>query len=416
MVPWRPPSPRRLRRRRLQCRTSPALSCACPTIAPSPRTSSARTARFLAALRRTGNVRLACRELGVHRGTYTKRRAKCAVFATEWDMTLAAAHAAFQLAGGERMPAPSSPLPDSREGPGVGPSTGLRTRGGEPMIVRQANGRLQLRLAPPGRMTEAAERRYLAALSATANVRLAAAAAGFAHSSFYARRKNWVGFRARMGQALKIGYDRLEYVVMERTLQAIHGAEPEQGWLAEAITGNPLPAFSFDQAFQTLCLHRNTVRLDGARPPGRRAKVEPNPHAAMFAIGRNIDAIERANHYAQSGTWSLPGEPAADAPQLPDLRHVTGWSGAATVKVTYQPGRALFGGWRIDTWEKTEEGRKKLVIPAQAGTHEHGPRQWTRYTLVRLPLICLKVARRGDCRSPAMRSAGSLRRPEPVPA
>ena len=51
---------------------------------------------FLAALRRTGNVRLACRELGVHPGTYTKRRGKCAAFATEWDMVLAAAHAAFE--------------------------------------------------------------------------------------------------------------------------------------------------------------------------------------------------------------------------------------------------------------------------------------------------------------------------------
>src|SRR5207253_10150383 len=63
-----------------------------------------QNARFLAALRQTGNVRLACRELGVHRGTYTKRRRASAAFASEWDMVLAAAHAAFQLAGGERMP------------------------------------------------------------------------------------------------------------------------------------------------------------------------------------------------------------------------------------------------------------------------------------------------------------------------
>src|SRR5205085_8151733 len=223
----------------------------------------------------------------------------------------------------------------SREGQGVGPSSDLRTKGGEPTIVRQANGRLQLRLAPPGRMTETAERHFLAALAASANVRLAAAAAGFAHSSFYARRRTWVGFNARMGQALKIGYDRLEYVVMERTLEAIHGAEPEQAWLAAAIRDNPLPPLSFDQDFQTLCLHRNTVRLDGMRPPGRRSKVAPTPGQAMFAIGRNIDAIQRAEHYEVTGSWTLPGEPAAEAPKLPPLEQVSGWSAAASVRVAY---------------------------------------------------------------------------------
>jgi hypothetical protein len=338
-----------------------------------------QNAAFLAALRRTGNVRLACRELRVHRATYTKRRAKCAAFATLWDMALAAAHAAFQLAGGARPPAarqgrkgqgirssraksrgaPDDSVPTPfdvvypEQGRGAQDERGgsnLKTKGGEPTIVRLKNGRLQLRLAPPGRMTDAAEQAYLAALAANANIRLAAKAAGFAHSSFYARRRTWVGFDARMGQALRIGYDRLEYVVMERTLQALTGAE-EQGWLGAAIRDNPLPPLTFGQAFQVLCLHRNTVRLDGMRPPGRRSKVEPSPGAAMFALGRNIDAITRANHYQTTGTWTLPGEPA-EAPKLPPLEQVTDWSKAATVKVTCHPGRVLFGGWRVEDWQR----------------------------------------------------------------
>ena len=137
-------------------------------------------ARFLAALRRTGNVRLACRELRVNRSTYTKRRTKCAAFATQWDMTLAAAHAAFHLAGGMRMPdgqgtvtrdCPHSSLRTKE--PVLSEAEGLRTKGGEPTIVRTRNGRLQLRLAPPGRMTRAAEQLFFSALSASANVRLA---------------------------------------------------------------------------------------------------------------------------------------------------------------------------------------------------------------------------------------------------
>lgn len=231
------------------------------------------------------------------------------------------------------------------------------------MIVRQGNGRLQLRLAPPGRMTDAAERHYLAALAASANIRLAAKATGFAHSSFYARRDRWVGFRMRMNQSLAIGYDRIEYVVMERALQAFQGVE-EQGWLGAMVRDNPLPPLSFNQAFQTLCLHRNTVRLDGMRPPGRPAKVERTPAQAMFAIGQRIDAIERADHYVATGSWTLPEEPAAQRPALPALALVTGWGakaapepagGATTVKVTWNADRALFGGWRLDTWEKRKK-------------------------------------------------------------
>jgi hypothetical protein len=80
-----------------------------------------QNAAFLAALRRTGNVRLACRTLGVPRATYTRRRKTCAAFATEWDMVLTAAHAAFQLAGGERMPESPGTVtrncPHSRDNP-----------------------------------------------------------------------------------------------------------------------------------------------------------------------------------------------------------------------------------------------------------------------------------------------------------
>src|SRR3546814_8384610 len=62
----------------------------------------------------------------------------------------------------------------------------LRTKGGEPTVTRLASAGLQLRRAEPGRMTRAAEQTFLRALSDSANIRLAAAAA-FAHSSFYAK-------------------------------------------------------------------------------------------------------------------------------------------------------------------------------------------------------------------------------------
>ena len=51
---------------------------------PFNRRQALENDKFLAALRATGNVRLAARRLGVHRATYTKRRAKDAAFAAEW--------------------------------------------------------------------------------------------------------------------------------------------------------------------------------------------------------------------------------------------------------------------------------------------------------------------------------------------
>src|SRR5690554_6613137 len=60
---------------------------------PLKRRQALQNRAFLDALRRTGNVRLAARELGVHRSTFTKRRAKHPAFAAEWDAALAIAHA-----------------------------------------------------------------------------------------------------------------------------------------------------------------------------------------------------------------------------------------------------------------------------------------------------------------------------------
>jgi hypothetical protein len=295
---------------------------------------AAENAAFLEALRRTGNPRLAAASLGVHRSTYSKRRARSAVFATQWDGAILACHAALRLGGGAR--------------PAQGPK--LRTEGGEIVVGRTRGGRLQLRRAPPGRMTEAGERYFCRALAASANVRLSAAAAGFTHSAFYQKRKKRPVFAREMKISLTVGYDRIEGAAIERTLQALNGDGPENAWLSELVVANPLPRLSFDQAFQTMCLHRNSVRLDGDRPPGRPARVEPNLPAALAEIGRKIDAIERAANYEESGSWRYAHE--QPPPRLPPLHRVTGWSKADPAKAKHNPGIALFGGWRIEEMER----------------------------------------------------------------
>jgi hypothetical protein len=291
----------------------------------------AQNEAFLEALRRTGNPHLAAASLGV-RSTYSKRRAKCAAFATRWDAAILACHAALKLGGGPR-PAEGS---------------ALRTEG-EIIVDRTRGGRLQLRRAPPGRMTEAGERYFLRAVAASANIRLSAAAAGFTHSAFHQKMKKRPAFASEAKISLTIGYDRLEYAAMERMLETLHG---NPAWLTDALTGNPLPPMSFDQALQLLCLHHNKARLDGDRPPGRRPRREHNPAAAMFAIGRNIDAIRRAGRFEQTGSRRHAHE--AEPPRLPPLHLVTGWSKADPAKVKHNPKLALFGGWRVDGWRKRQ--------------------------------------------------------------
>ncbi|RZM13924.1 MAG: hypothetical protein EOP67_64800, partial [Sphingomonas sp.] len=61
------------------------------------RRQAAQNAAFLAALRRTGNVREAASTLGYNRSTFTKRRAAHPAFAARWDAALVIANAALNL-------------------------------------------------------------------------------------------------------------------------------------------------------------------------------------------------------------------------------------------------------------------------------------------------------------------------------
>ena len=272
-----------------------------------------QNAAFLAALRQTGNVRLACRQLGVHRATYTKRRAKCAAFATEWDMNLAAAHAAFRLAGGARMPEPGkgkrraviarsgATKQSSLDRHGARASRddeGLRTKGGEPTIVRLANGRLQLRLAPPGRMTKAAEQRFFATLSETANIRLAAAASGFAHSSFLARARLRPDFARELEVSRRIGRDRVQWQWLEGRRR-----DPED-WPFDV--DRPIPRMTAEQAMLQLIYHAP----DGPfrRSLWRRRTPPPAIERVAPRIRARLSAFARAEYHARTGRWRYEDE------------------------------------------------------------------------------------------------------------
>src|SRR5689334_13787281 len=63
---------------------------------PLTRTQALQNRSFLKALRRTGNVRLACREVGLKYGTMQHRRRVHPAFALQWDAALVFASAQLE--------------------------------------------------------------------------------------------------------------------------------------------------------------------------------------------------------------------------------------------------------------------------------------------------------------------------------
>jgi hypothetical protein len=274
-----------------------------------PRALSRRQSRenqaFLKALRATGNARLAALVLGVNRSTYTKRRSKHPAFAAAWDAALEQAHTRIETAPQARL----SPTGSSRSCGAQSRHSfesgreALRTQGGEPVVVRTASGRLQIRRSPPGRMTPAAEQAFFGALSDSANVRLSAAAAGFAHSSFYSRMRSNPAFEREMKVALSIGYDRLEMALIERAAydEADIDDRDEVGW-RERIAQNPLPPMTVHDALMLLTHHRRTMR-EGWEHRDHRHRVATNAE-----VKRALKAALRKLHHQKTGSWRMPEE------------------------------------------------------------------------------------------------------------
>jgi hypothetical protein len=312
---------------------------------PFNRRQTLENDRFLAALRRTGNARLAARELGVHRATYTKRRARDAAFAAEWDAALALAHARLNQSS-------SSLLGEGDHAQHGGGAPRAKAGDAEPHVVRLANGRLQLRAPGGRRIDRAAQQAFLAALSATANVRLAARAAGFAHSSFYRLRDHNPAFAREMRLALETGYERIEAALLE-------SFAPESARDDAWRTNDPLPIppMTAAQAIQLLYLHQKEARLWGERPDRRRKRGEPSDaySARLSRKWRAEKAWDREGYEAARALGEggeAPPELEPPAPFLPDLSQVTGWSKAKPgARQPGEGGPAMFGGWRLEDWE-----------------------------------------------------------------
>ena len=321
---------------------------------PFTRAQALQNAAFMRALARTGNAREAARETGLNRSMLTKRRASHPAFAAEWDATLALAHASLatlrRSGKGRGEPAPAADTAGTRAARRQPDTASLGA------LVRTANGRLQLRRPTRRRLTREAEQAFLTALSASANIRLSAAAAGFSHSAFCQRRRESPAFAREMRLALQMGYDRLEMALVESFDPASHA---DDAWRHNEPP--PIPSMTPAQALQLMYLHQKEARLWAERPDqkprrGESMEVHSIRLQAKWHAERAREAEDRAIEAAEDeGEEPLPYEP--EPPLLPALDQVTGWSKAGEGRV-WDPDVALFGGWRLEDMEKARGKRR----------------------------------------------------------
>jgi hypothetical protein len=225
---------------------------------------------FLTALARTGNVKQAAAETGFWAETMHRRKARDPALAARWEAAIDTAREALARPAAARL------LPDG--------TSERRARGDELVVLSGVGGRLQVRRARKGTLTQAAVDCFLAQLASSANVTHAAERAGFDSSNFYAMAQKDRVFAQAWREALETGYEQLETALLQGML------DPERGdWLEESLTISG--AITAEQALHLLNQHRNTVRLQGELADKRRRG--PDRSSLEFAMGRLEQTMRR---------------------------------------------------------------------------------------------------------------------------
>lgn len=118
--------------------------------------------------------------------------------------------------------------------------------------------RVQVRRARLKQWTPRVEKRFLAVLAATCNVKAACAEVGMWPPSAYNHRHRWPAFARAWDEAIETGYVRLEAALVEAGCNFLEPPEVEPDL---TITG-----MTVADALQLLNMHKHQVRGIGKRP------------------------------------------------------------------------------------------------------------------------------------------------------
>ncbi|HVR91052.1 MAG TPA: hypothetical protein VHG29_08165 [Novosphingobium sp.] len=175
--------------------------------------SQARRDAFLTALAQTGNQTLSAERAKVSRGWVTLHRSTDAGFDAACRDAIAEARAALRDAPSALRRAQGSVAPQGERN-SMKPPTGWGYLDGAELVVKGTGGssfpdaptqgrRVQIARARVRQWSPRVEERFLAALTATCNVKAACAEVGLTPASAYNHRLRWDGFARRWTRRLR---------------------------------------------------------------------------------------------------------------------------------------------------------------------------------------------------------------------
>ena len=257
--------------------------------------------KFLAELRRTGNVKLSAERAGVAKQTLQSRRRANPAFATHWAAALAFARASL-----------------AKRGTVPPPATTAKTLGGEYQVVKGRGGELQVKRAHPGHLSEEGEHLFLQTLAATCNVSLSCDVVGIALTNIYARRQRSDQFADRMDAALAQGHERLEFALMESALCSLAPEEMAGHWAELGVDPPaPLAVMTFDQVIISMGMHMKRVVL-GEKRRARNAHVTTSEETDA-AITKLLDMFAKRKAALDKIDWETGQRPVTEAEAAPPL-------------------------------------------------------------------------------------------------
>ena len=172
------------------------------------------------------------------------------------------------------------------------------------------SGRAKLVKTGGYQWSDEAEEAFFDHLSATCNVRASAEAVGFTTFTVYRQRRLRPEFAERWRVVLEFAFDRLEMALVKAAQDSLDGLEFGED--------RPIPKMSVEQAMNVLRAHRNEVRGDGRRGPGRFGRP-PKFEEVRASIEKKVRAIKAKRAAADpagvaavsvtAGAGPVPGDP-----------------------------------------------------------------------------------------------------------
>lgn len=154
------------------------------------------------------------------------------------------------------------------------------------VATKRTGGGAQLRVAK-GAWTPARRKAFLAELADTMNVRRSAQRVGLTPQGAYKARKRDAAFALGWAEALSIGYERVEMLLLERAIASLGGDTVEPG------EGEGLAKLSERTLIALLTHHRQTVRAHRGDEDDAAALAEKELAARAALAAKMDEMLER---------------------------------------------------------------------------------------------------------------------------